>query len=59
MEAAKCMFCFLYEWFHISEFVFETIFNCINKTNDNLKEKKPGYDFNNVPVNAKKKPNKF
>lgn len=59
MEAAKCMFCFWYEWFHISEFVFETIFNCIDKTNEhNLKEKKtPGYDFNNV--NAKKKTNKF
>lgn len=46
------MFCFWYEWFHISEFVFETI---LDKTNEhNLKEKKnPGYDFNNV--NAKKK----
>lgn len=41
MEAAKCMFCFLYEWFHISEFVFETIFNCIDKTNEHkIKEKK-------------------
>lgn len=55
MEAAKCMFCFWYEWFHISKFVFETIFNCIDKTNEhNFKGKKPGYDFNNV--NAKKKP---
>lgn len=40
MEVVKCMFCFLYEWFYISEFVFEIIFNCINKINDNLEEKK-------------------
>lgn len=54
MEVVKCMFCFWYEWFYISKFVFEIIFNCIDKINEyNFKGKKFGYDFNNVNVKKK------